>query len=144
MTFFTPEAPGRVVYTLYVMSDAYLGLDQQYDLCLEVVEGYEEVRQLHPNQQLKVYTEYTKIDSLFTVFSHSCLVDSHIFQRLFQFKITIVAYCYFNSSKNHNLDPCYVWHMLHSLNSQPCCHRSSQSPQGSVGRGLLLSPCPKW
>ena len=44
MTFFTPETPGRVVYTLYVVSDAYLGLDQQYDLCLEVVEGYEEVR----------------------------------------------------------------------------------------------------
>ena len=33
-----------MVYTLYVVSDAYLGLDQQYDLCLEVVEGYEEVR----------------------------------------------------------------------------------------------------
>ena len=46
VTFFTPETPGRVVYTLYIMSDAYLGLDQQYDLCLEVVEGHEEVRKL--------------------------------------------------------------------------------------------------
>ena len=35
-----------MVYTLYVVSDAYLGLDQQYDLCLEVVEGYEEVRRM--------------------------------------------------------------------------------------------------
>merc|ERR550539_507179 len=42
VTFFTPETPGRVVYTLYIMSDAYLGLDQEYDLCLEVVEGHEE------------------------------------------------------------------------------------------------------
>ena len=46
VTFFTPETPGRVVYTLYIMSDAYLGLDQQYDLCLDVVEGYEEVRKV--------------------------------------------------------------------------------------------------
>lgn len=43
VTFFTPEKAGRVVYTLYIMSDAYLGLDQQYDICLDVVEGYEEV-----------------------------------------------------------------------------------------------------
>ncbi len=43
LTFFTPEKPGRVVYTLYVMSDAYRGLDQQYDICLDVVEGLEEV-----------------------------------------------------------------------------------------------------
>ncbi|XP_055955120.1 activating signal cointegrator 1 complex subunit 3-like [Patella vulgata] len=33
----TPEKPGRVIYTLYLMSDSYLGLDQQYDLCLEVI-----------------------------------------------------------------------------------------------------------
>ena len=58
VTFFTPETPGRVVYTLYVMSDAYLGLDQQYDLCLEVVEGYEEVRQkVAPQAANLVYME---------------------------------------------------------------------------------------
>ena len=58
VTFFTPEAPGRVVYTLYVMSDAYLGLDQQYDLCLEVVEGYEEVRKkVAPRAANLVYME---------------------------------------------------------------------------------------
>ncbi|RUS90749.1 hypothetical protein EGW08_001460, partial [Elysia chlorotica] len=33
----TPPTPGRVVYTLYLLSDAYLGLDQQYDLCLDVL-----------------------------------------------------------------------------------------------------------
>ena len=32
----TPEQPGRYVYTLYVMSDGYLGLDQQYNIPLEV------------------------------------------------------------------------------------------------------------
>ncbi|KAL8619051.1 hypothetical protein ACOMHN_020749 [Nucella lapillus] len=32
----TPETPGRIIYTLYLMSDCYLGLDQQYDLCLDV------------------------------------------------------------------------------------------------------------
>ena len=36
LAFYTPETEGRVIYTLYVMSDSYLGLDQQYDICLEV------------------------------------------------------------------------------------------------------------
>ena len=34
----TPERPGRQIFTLYVMSDSYLGLDQQYDIPL-LVEG---------------------------------------------------------------------------------------------------------
>lgn len=33
----TPETVGRVIYTLYLMSDSYLGLDQQYDICLDVI-----------------------------------------------------------------------------------------------------------
>lgn len=33
----TPETTGRVIFTLYLMSDSYLGLDQQYDICLDVV-----------------------------------------------------------------------------------------------------------
>ncbi|XP_013419499.1 activating signal cointegrator 1 complex subunit 3-like isoform X1 [Lingula anatina] len=37
LALYTPEIPGRVIYTLYLMSDAYLGLDQQYDICLDVV-----------------------------------------------------------------------------------------------------------
>jgi len=37
VSFFTPEQPGRVIYTLYVMSDCYLGLDQQFDVCLNIV-----------------------------------------------------------------------------------------------------------
>ena len=37
LSFYTPEEPGRRVYTVYVMSDAYLGMDQQYDVPLEVI-----------------------------------------------------------------------------------------------------------
>ncbi|KAK2190738.1 hypothetical protein NP493_71g03022 [Ridgeia piscesae] len=39
LAFYTPETVGRVIYTLYLMSDCYLGLDQQYDVCLNVVEA---------------------------------------------------------------------------------------------------------
>ncbi|KAH3727105.1 hypothetical protein DPMN_053030 [Dreissena polymorpha] len=38
LSLFMPEKPGRVIYTVYLMSDSYLGLDQQYDLHLEVTE----------------------------------------------------------------------------------------------------------
>eukprot|EP00095_Tigriopus_kingsejongensis_P005309 maker-scaffold337_size202799-snap-gene-1.20 protein:Tk05309 transcript:maker-scaffold337_size202799-snap-gene-1.20-mRNA-1 annotation:"activating signal cointegrator 1 complex subunit 3" len=38
LTFFTPDQAGKVIYTLFIMSDAYLGLDQQYDIHLDVVE----------------------------------------------------------------------------------------------------------
>jgi len=37
IAFYTPETTGRVIYTMYVMSDSYLGLDQQYDVCLDVM-----------------------------------------------------------------------------------------------------------
>lgn len=37
LALLTPEKTGRVIYTLYLMSDSYLGLDQQYDVCLEVL-----------------------------------------------------------------------------------------------------------
>ncbi|XP_045150249.1 activating signal cointegrator 1 complex subunit 3 [Echinops telfairi] len=36
ISFYTPELPGRYIYTLYLMSDCYLGLDQQYDLYLNI------------------------------------------------------------------------------------------------------------
>ncbi|XP_022375871.1 activating signal cointegrator 1 complex subunit 3 [Enhydra lutris kenyoni] len=36
ISFYTPELPGRYIYTLYLMSDCYLGLDQQYDIHLNV------------------------------------------------------------------------------------------------------------
>ncbi|XP_035275988.1 activating signal cointegrator 1 complex subunit 3 [Anguilla anguilla] len=36
VAFFTPEKTGRCIYTLYLMSDSYLGLDQQYDIHLNV------------------------------------------------------------------------------------------------------------
>ena len=28
-----PEEPCRKIYTVYLISDCYVGLDQQYDLC---------------------------------------------------------------------------------------------------------------
>ena len=37
LAFYTPETTGRVIYTLYLMSDCYLGLDQQYDIRLDVI-----------------------------------------------------------------------------------------------------------
>ena len=37
LAFYSPEEKGRVIYTLYLMSDCYIGLDQQYDICLDVI-----------------------------------------------------------------------------------------------------------
>uniref|UniRef100_A0A2K6G205 Helicase C-terminal domain-containing protein n=2 Tax=Propithecus coquereli TaxID=379532 RepID=A0A2K6G205_PROCO len=39
LSFYTPEIPGRYIYTLYFMSDCYLGLDQQYDIYLNVTRA---------------------------------------------------------------------------------------------------------
>jgi activating signal cointegrator complex subunit 3 len=39
LSFFTEQDPGQFVYTLYVMSDCYLGLDQQYDMHIDVEVG---------------------------------------------------------------------------------------------------------
>ncbi|XP_068188978.1 activating signal cointegrator 1 complex subunit 3 isoform X2 [Antennarius striatus] len=36
LSFFTPEKTGKCIYTLYLLSDSYLGLDQQYDIHLNV------------------------------------------------------------------------------------------------------------
>ena len=38
LSFYTPEIPCRKIYTLYVMSDCYLGLDQQYDIHVEMIQ----------------------------------------------------------------------------------------------------------
>ncbi|XP_060726018.1 activating signal cointegrator 1 complex subunit 3 isoform X1 [Tachysurus vachellii] len=37
LAFYTPEQTGKCIYTLYLMSDSYLGLDQQYDIHLNVI-----------------------------------------------------------------------------------------------------------
>ncbi|KAH9490919.1 activating signal cointegrator 1 complex subunit [Bulinus truncatus] len=39
ISVYTPQVMGRVIYTVYLMSDAYLGLDQQYDVCFDVLEA---------------------------------------------------------------------------------------------------------
>lgn len=41
LAFFAPELPCKVIYTLYAMSDSYLGLDQQYDIRLDVLPAPE-------------------------------------------------------------------------------------------------------
>lgn len=38
LAFYAPNRPGRVIYTLYVMSDSYVGFDQQFDLFLDVAK----------------------------------------------------------------------------------------------------------
>lgn len=37
LAFFSPEVTGRYIYTLYLMNDSYLGMDQQYDIYLDVI-----------------------------------------------------------------------------------------------------------
>jgi len=39
LSFYTPETPGSHIYTLYIISQTYLGLDQQYRVYLEVLES---------------------------------------------------------------------------------------------------------
>ncbi|XP_031431613.1 activating signal cointegrator 1 complex subunit 3 isoform X2 [Clupea harengus] len=39
IAFYTPERPSKCIYTLYLMSDSYLGLDQQYDLHLNITSA---------------------------------------------------------------------------------------------------------
>lgn len=41
LEFVAPEA-GEYVYTLYLMSDSYLGCDQEYELPLQVAEAKDE------------------------------------------------------------------------------------------------------
>ncbi|KAG6462956.1 hypothetical protein O3G_MSEX013556 [Manduca sexta] len=38
VTFYTPSQRGRIIYTVYILSDSYMGLDQQYDLQIEVMD----------------------------------------------------------------------------------------------------------
>ncbi|NXU50371.1 ASCC3 protein, partial [Turnix velox] len=37
VAFYTPETPGKCIYTFYLMSDSYLGMDQQYDIYLNII-----------------------------------------------------------------------------------------------------------
>ena len=39
ISFFTPEDAGHGVYTLYLMSDCFIGLDQQYDITFTAVQA---------------------------------------------------------------------------------------------------------
>ena len=37
LSFYTPEDTGRKIYSLFLLSDSYLGLDQQYEINFEVI-----------------------------------------------------------------------------------------------------------
>ena len=39
LSFYTPEDLGRRIYTVYLINDAYLGMDQQYNVPLEIIEA---------------------------------------------------------------------------------------------------------
>ncbi|XP_055550848.1 activating signal cointegrator 1 complex subunit 3 [Wyeomyia smithii] len=39
LCFVAPEQKGRYIYTVYLMSDGYIGLDQQYDINFEVMQA---------------------------------------------------------------------------------------------------------
>lgn len=39
LSFYTPEDLGRRIYTVYLINDAYLGMDQQYNVPLEIIES---------------------------------------------------------------------------------------------------------
>ncbi|KAJ8709095.1 hypothetical protein PYW07_008921 [Mythimna separata] len=38
VTFYTPSRKGRIIFTVYILSDSYMGLDQQYDLQFEILD----------------------------------------------------------------------------------------------------------
>ncbi|KAL7638072.1 UNVERIFIED_CONTAM: hypothetical protein RMT77_011697 [Armadillidium vulgare] len=45
--FRTPSSPGQYMLTLYLMSDSYLGLDQQYDVPLNVIYPLEQLEDIN-------------------------------------------------------------------------------------------------
>lgn len=42
LIFNAPSKLGRVIYTIYLMSDGYIGLDQQFNIQLNVIAGRDE------------------------------------------------------------------------------------------------------
>jgi len=39
LSCYMPEDLGRKIYTVYLINDAYMGMDQQYDVPLEIIES---------------------------------------------------------------------------------------------------------
>ncbi|NXM38330.1 ASCC3 protein, partial [Gymnorhina tibicen] len=52
VAFYTPETPGKCIYTLYLMSDSYLGMDQQYDIYLNIVPAQGTTEGTEPRSHL--------------------------------------------------------------------------------------------
>lgn len=53
LIFKAPSRLGRVIYTVYFISDGYIGLDQQFNIQLEVIEGRTEKNQIFLDDELK-------------------------------------------------------------------------------------------
>ena len=39
LSCYMPEDLGRKIYTVYLINDAYMGMDQQYDVPVEIIES---------------------------------------------------------------------------------------------------------
>ena len=39
LSCYMPEDLGRKIYTVYLINDTYMGMDQQYDVPLEIIES---------------------------------------------------------------------------------------------------------
>ena len=48
LAFVTPPTPGRKIFSLFVLSDGYMGLDQQYDVCIDVVGNGSSIQNDYP------------------------------------------------------------------------------------------------
>lgn len=57
ITFKAPRKIGRYIYTVYIMSDSYIGFDQQYDIHLEVIECVKINQNDLPNEFDHIYKE---------------------------------------------------------------------------------------
>lgn len=56
LSFMAPKQKGRIIYTIYLMSDGYIGFDQQYNIQLEIIVSRPEIRQNYE----EIYEKYDK------------------------------------------------------------------------------------
>lgn len=60
LCFTAPSKKGRVIYTLYLISDGYIGFDQQYDIQFEITEPGRAAQEENYDE---VYEKYEKYDN---------------------------------------------------------------------------------
>lgn len=62
LCFTAPAKKSRVIYTLYFISDGYIGFDQQYDIQFEIIEKDHETQENY-DQVYEKYDKYDKYDN---------------------------------------------------------------------------------